>query len=261
MSLPITATIITLNEERNIEGVVRSAQRVCDEVVVVDSESRDRTCEIARDLGARVYVQPYLGDGLQKDFGVQFAKNRWILSIDADERLEDSAVACIRGLGLETTPHDAFAFRRKTFVGDKWMRIWYPDYATRLYDRTRCRYLPVPGHSRVDAKNPKKLKCDLLHYSYADWSDMVRRIDKFSSRGARALHEQGRRAHAWDPVGHGLVSFVKHYFVRKGFRDGLDGLTIAIISAVGTYMKYAMLIERQRKADGVRAGRQRHGSR
>lgn len=259
MSLPITATIITLDEERNIEGVILSARQVCDEIIVVDSESRDRTCEIARRLGAQVLVQPYLGDGPQKDFGVRFAKNRWILSIDADERLEDSAVACILGLDLETTRHDAFALRRKTFVGEKWMRIWYPDYVTRLYDKTRCRYLPVPGHSHVDARDLERLRCDLLHYSYADWSDMVRRIDKFSARGARALYEQGRRARSWDPVGHGLASFVKHYVVQRGFRDGLDGLTIAIISAVGTYMKYAILIERQLRESGARAGRRRQG--
>jgi glycosyltransferase involved in cell wall biosynthesis len=128
----ITATIITLNEEANVSGVVASAFTVCDEVLVIDSGSGDRTAELAEAAGATVHVQPYLGDGPQKDFGVQFARNDWILSIDGDERLEDSAIRCIRSLDLARTSYDAFAFRRKTFVGDRWMRIWYPDYVARL---------------------------------------------------------------------------------------------------------------------------------
>ncbi len=243
MSLPITATIITLNEERNVAEVIRSAQRVCDEVIVVDSESADRTCEIARQLGARVFVQPYLGDGPQKDFGVQFARNRWIFSIDADERLEEGAAAAIRSLDLERTPHDAFAFRRKTFVGNRWMKIWYPDYVTRLYDQTRCRYLPVIGHSHVAAKNLKRLACDLLHYSYRDYRDYLRRIDKFSARGARAIVDSGRRVGPLGPALHGLGAFLRYYVGKRGFAYGLDGLTISVLSAFGTYMKYVLAIE------------------
>jgi glycosyltransferase involved in cell wall biosynthesis len=244
----ISATIITLNEEANVAAVVASALAVCDEVIVVDSGSEDRTVELARSAGAVVHVQPYLGDGPQKDFGVRFARNDWILSIDADERLEESAIRCIRSLDLSRTPHDAFAFRRKTFVGDRWIRVWYPDYVTRLYDRRRCRYLPVIGHSHVDAKNLKRLKCDLLHYSYRDWSDMIRRIDKFASRGARALYESGKTANAFSAAGHGMASFLRQYVVRRGFLDGMDGLTVSAISALNTYMKYAMLAEKRRSA-------------
>ena len=90
--MKITANIITLNEEKNIEEVIKSVQTVCDEVLVVDSLSSDRTCEIAESLGAKVIKQSYLGDGPQKAFGAPYASNDWILSIDADERLDLNAI-------------------------------------------------------------------------------------------------------------------------------------------------------------------------
>ena len=199
--------------------------------------------------GKRVYLQAYLGDGLQKDHGVQYASNDWILSLDADERLEKEMVETINNLDLKNSKHDAYAFRRKTFVGDRWQKIWYPDFVTRLYDKNRCRYLPVKGHSKVDAKNLSELRVDMLHFSYKDFSDMVQKIDKFSFRGAKMLHEKGKKVSFLSPLSHGLSTFIRKYFLKKGIFYGLDGLTISIISAFGTYMKYAMLIELQKKSD------------
>lgn len=91
--MKITGSIITLNEENNIKDCIESMLTVCDEIIVVDSESNDKTVEISRSLGAKVYIQPYLGDGPQKAFGVQYASNDWILSIDADERLEQDMIS------------------------------------------------------------------------------------------------------------------------------------------------------------------------
>ena len=95
----ITGTVITLNEEENIKDCLESMFRVCDEVIVVDSISSDNTVELAREMGAKVYIQEFLGHGLQKDYGVRIAKHDWILSIDADERLDDTVVACVTVTG------------------------------------------------------------------------------------------------------------------------------------------------------------------
>jgi len=247
---PITATIITLNEERNVEAAVASALLVCDEVIVVDSESTDRTRELAEKAGARVLVQAYLGDGKQKDFGVDHAKNEWILSLDADERLDADAVAALSALDFENAPHDAYALRRKTFIGKRFIRVWYPDYVTRLYDRRRCRYLPVGGHSHVDAKNLRRLSCHLLHYSFADYGDYMRRSEKFSTRGARILFEKGRRASALGALLHGAGAFLRQYIVRGGIFHGLDGLIVAVTTAHGVFMKYAMLAAMNRERRG-----------
>ena len=234
----ITATIITLNEEENIEAVIRSVQQVCDEVIVVDSQSSDKTV-----------VQPYLGDGLQKDFGVQYAKNDWILSIDADERLDTDMVEEILGLELEKSDHDGYAFRRKSYIGNRWQKLWYPDYVIRLYDKNRCRYLPVKGHSHVDAKNLKKLDSHILHYTYKDLSDMAQKIDKFSHRSAKMMYEKGKKISHFTPAIRGFMAFFKKYVLKRGFMYGLDGLTVSLFAGFNTYLKYAMLIEKNENTD------------
>jgi glycosyltransferase involved in cell wall biosynthesis len=243
MSKNITATIITLNEEENIKDCINSVKKVCDEVIVVDSKSTDKTVEIAKSLGVKVIIQEYLGDGLQKDFGVGFAKNDWILSIDADERLDDDMLQDILSLDLKNSSFDAYAFRRKNYIGDRLQKIWYPDYVTRLYDKNRCRYLPIRGHSKVDSKNLKKLNSHIIHYTYKDLSDMARKIDKFSARSALMMYEKGKKVSVCAPIIHGCAAFLKKYILKKGFLYGLDGLSVSLFSGFNSYLKYAMLIE------------------
>ena len=239
----ITATIITLNEEDNIKECIKSVQTVCNEIIVVDSLSSDNTVKIAKELGAKVILQKYLGDGLQKDFGVQFASNEWVLSIDADERLDEDMIKEIKSLNLNDTKNDAYAFRRKSYIANRWQKLWYPDYVTRLYNKNRCRYLPVKGHSKVDSKNLKKLKSHILHYTYADLSDMARKIDKFSHRSAKMMFENGKKVSSFTPAVRGFMAFFKKYILKKGFLYGLDGLSVSLFAGFNTYLKYAMLIE------------------
>lgn len=248
MPLPITATIITLNEERNIEAVIASARRVCDQVVVVDSESTDRTAELARSAGAQVVVQPYLGDGPQKHHGVQSAKNDWILSLDADERLSDELVRAIEGIDLATAPEASFAFSRRTFVGEKWIKVWYPDYTTRLYHKERAAYAKEIGHASVIGTPTRKVRADILHYSFTGYADLIGRVRKFSERGARQVLERGGVVNCFSPVLHGAAAFLKHYIVAGGIFHGIDGLNISVNSAFVAYMKYAIALEMKRKA-------------
>lgn len=224
--------------------MIRSVQRVCNEVIVIDSVSSDATVEIAERLGAKVYIQPYLGDGLQKDFGVQYASNDWILSMDADERLDEDMADAITALDLDKSGHDAYAFRRKSYIGNRWQKLWYPDYVIRLYDKNRCRYLPVKGHSHVNAENLKKLDCHILHYTYKDLSDMAQKIDKFSHRSAKMMFENGKKVSPFAPALRGFMAFFKKYILKRGFMYGLDGLTVSLFAGFNTYLKYAMLIEK-----------------
>lgn len=243
--MKITANIITLNEEKNIEEVIKSVQEVCDEVLVVDSLSTDRTCEIAESLGAKVRRQAYLGDGGQKAFGAPLAQNDWILSIDADERLDTNAIAAIKMLDLEHTSFDAFSFARKTYVGEKFVRLWYPDRVTRLYNRTKCNFSTLKGHAKVETTNVKDLHADMLHYSYANFNEMIKTSHKFITRGAKLAFEDGKRATAFDPFLHGMGALFKTLILKRGVFDGLVGWNVAIISAFSSYMKYALMVEMQ----------------
>lgn len=243
--MKITANIITLNEEKNIEGVIRSVLAVCDEVLVIDSESSDKTREIAESLGARVIIQPYLGDGAQKAYGAPFAKNEWILSIDADERLDENALQVIRSLDLDHTYYHAFSFARKTYIGKHFIKLWYPDRVTRLYNRTHCGFSTAGGHAKVQTENVKDLHADMLHYSYENYSEMVKTSHKFITRGARIAYEEGKRASSYDPFVHGCGALFKALILKGGMFHGIHGWNVAIISAFSSYMKYAIMLELQ----------------
>ena len=243
----ITGTVITLNEEKNIRACLESMFRVCEEIIVVDSISSDKTVEIAREMGAKIFIQEFLGHGRQKDYGVPIAQHDWILSIDADERLDDNVVACVKSLDLANTPYDGFAFNRKTFLGNKWMKVWYPEYVVRLYNKQKARYMPVACHAKVDAKNVKKLPCDLLHYAFEDYGDYAGRTVATSARVAKQMFENRKSVSSFSPILHSLGSFMRRYLLNKGFLYGLDGLNISVISSFYTYMKYAFLIEMYKK--------------
>lgn len=247
--MKITANIITLNEEANIEACIRSARRVCAEVLVVDSFSTDRTVEIAESLGAKVVKQAYLGDGPQKAFGAPLASNDWILSLDADERLDEDAVRAITSLDLENTSFDAFSFARKTFVGTHQIRQWYPDRVSRLYNRTRCGFSTAGGHARVETQNVKVLNAHLLHYSYPDYAAMIKTTHKFITRGARIAHEEGKRASKLDPLVHGFGALFKALILKKGLFYGVYDWHVAVISAYSSYMKYVVMQDLQAREE------------
>ncbi|PHO14261.1 glycosyl transferase [Malaciobacter marinus] len=246
MELKITANIITLNEEKNIKEVIKSVQTVCDEVLVIDSLSSDKTCEIAESLGAKVIKQEYLGDGPQKAFGAPFAKNDWVLSIDADERLDLNAIKEIKKLDLENTTFDAFSFARKTYVGDNFIKLWYPDRVTRLYNRRKCAYSTAKGHAKVETENICDLEADMLHYSYEDYIHMIRTTEKFIKRGAVLAYEDGKRANVFDPFIHGVGALFKTLILKGGAFHGINGWNVAIVSAFSSYMKYAIMLEMQK---------------
>ena len=243
--MKITANIITLNEEKHIESIIKSVQKVCDEVLVVDSLSSDRTCAIAESLGAKVVKQAYLGDGAQKAFGAPLAKNDWILSIDADERLDLNAIEAIKNIDLDETKYDAFSFARKTYVGKAFIKLWYPDRVTRLYNRKKCSYTTAGGHARVETTNIQNLEADMLHYSYENYSQMIKTSHKFITRGARLSYEDGKRAGSFDPFLHGVGALFKALVLKGGAFHGINGWNVAIISAFSSYMKYALMLEMQ----------------
>ncbi|GEK73152.1 MULTISPECIES: glycosyltransferase family 2 protein [Halomonas] len=241
---PISGIIITLNEADNVTDCIASLQRVCDEVIVVDSGSQDDTVALAEAAGARVIHQPYLGDGPQKAFAVPQAAHDWILALDADERLDDDAVAAIQGLALDD-PQQAFRFRRRNFAGRHWIRAagFYPDPVTRLYNRTTSGYLPKKAHSSVQAPSVTDLDAHLRHFTYRDLSHWISRIDALSSRDAWAMKERGKRPSAVRPALHAATATFRKLILKGGLFQGADGFTVAMTTAFHAYMKYAKLNE------------------
>lgn len=240
----ISGTIITYNEEDHIEACITSLGRVCDEVLVVDSLSTDRTCEIARAAGARVVLQKYLGEGRQRGVTEKEAAHDWILALDADERLDDEMAVGIAGLDF-TDPEVAYEFNRKSFLGNRWLRGpgWYPDFITRLYNRSKAGYADRYGHAGVIAPRVVRAPGHILHYTYDDVSDWIAKINQVTSLDARGMFEAGRRPSQWKPALSALASLVRQLIVRGGLFRGMDGRTIAVTSAFRSYIKYLKLNE------------------
>lgn len=243
MQKNISATIITLNEKKHIKDVIQNVQKICNEVIVVDSFSSDETCSIAKELGAKVIEQKYLGDGGQKAFCEQFATNEWILSIDADERLEVEAIEYLRNFDFENAQFDAYSFRRKSFIGKKFIRQWYPDRVIRLYRKSACGYNTKGEHGAVICDNVKELDIDMLHYSFDDFGVLVSKADRFAVNLAKVRFAEGKRASWYDPFIHGFGAFFKGLILKGGIFGGLHEWHVAFASAYNSYMKYVVMLE------------------
>lgn len=246
----ITGIIITLNEEKNIKDCILSLDKVCDEIIVVDSLSKDNTVQIAKDLGARVYLQEYLGDGPQKAFGVKYAENDWILSLDADERLEDDLVEKVSSLELDNE-NIAYAFKRRNFVGSHWIKAagFYPDYVTRLYNRKTSGYLEKKAHSKVEAPKIKKIKAHITHYTYESYANWVERLCWLSNHDAWAYYKDGKKAKKYKPIWSAIGAFLQKFIVKGGMFQGIDGITVTLTTIFRAYMKYTILNEIHKTRD------------
>jgi len=245
----ITGIIITLNEEQNIKDCILSLRKICNEIIVVDSESTDKTCEIAENLGAKVHIQQYLGDGLQKNVGLKYASNLWVFSLDADERLTQELADTINALDLNNTSYWGYALRRRNYIGSRWIRScgWYPDYLVRLFRQDKLKYSQTRQHASVSCENTQKLQADIIHYAYNNIGELFSKSARnYSSRSAKIMYLGGKKANVFSPLFHGASAFIGSYLFRGGFLGGVDGLTISLSNACNAYLKYAKLLEYQR---------------
>jgi glycosyltransferase involved in cell wall biosynthesis len=239
--MKISATIVTLNEERNIARAIESL-RCVDEVLVVDSGSSDRTCEIAARLGARIIEESWRGYAAQKNFASAQAAHPWILSLDADEMVSEELEADILALKKDGPRCDGYAMPRLAQYLGRWIQHsgWYPDRKVRLYHRDRAAWVGEYVHESVQVNgNVGRLDGKLLHFTCDSLSAHMRTLDHYTTLAARQL----RAAHTAVPLRHLIVdppwTFLRTYLIQRGFLDGPQGLTIAWMAALYTFLKYA----------------------
>lgn len=237
----LSATIVTLNEERKIARTMESL-RCCDEIVVLDSGSTDRTCAIARSLQARVIEEPWRGYAAQKNRAAECASNDWILSVDADETLTEELEGEILLLKQEGFNCDAYQMPRMAQYLGRWIRHggWYPDRKVRLYDRRKATWRGDFVHESVAVNGTiGKLHGALHHFTCDSLSEHLQTLDRYTTLAAAELRA-GRRTPGYarmvfDPA----WTFVRTYILRRGFLDGFPGLSIAYFAALYTFLKYA----------------------
>lgn len=243
----ISATIITLNEEKNIARCLQSLQGVADEIVVIDSFSTDKTEAICKEFGVTFLLHPFEGHIQQKNYAVEKASHSMVLALDADEALSEELKASVLEV-KNTGGNDAYQFSRLTNYCGRWVKYagWYPDKKLRLWDKSKGKWGGTNPHDKVMMDNGATtgyLKGDLLHYSYYTISQHVAQTNSFSEIAAKEAFRKGKKSSQLKILLNPWFTFIKKYFFQKGFTGGWTGFTICINSAYGKFLKYIKLRE------------------
>jgi glycosyltransferase involved in cell wall biosynthesis len=240
----LTATIIAQDEERDLPDCIASVRGFCDEILVVDGGSRDRTREVAAAGGARLLERPFDDFARQHEFARTEARGEWILSIDADERASPE----LRAVSIGDAA--AYALPFKNHFRGIWLRHggFWPDRHVRLFRRDACSYDPLRSvHEKLIVRGPTaRLDAPILHYTYDSLDDCLRKMDRYAEQAARMLHAQGARAGAWEVALRPLWRFLRGYFLRAGFLDGAAGAAMAWARSYEAFHRYARLWELSR---------------
>ena len=235
----LSAIVITKNEAANI-GACLDSVSFADERIVVDSASQDDTAAIATSRHASVAEHEFTGFGDQKNFALSLAKNDWVLSIDADERVTPALAAEIHS-AIDEAQFDGFEIpRSSSFCGREIKHSgWQPDYVLRLFRRGRARFSDDTVHERVICAGPiARLSAPLTHTPVVRLEDALSRMDRYSTAGAAMLMSRGHKVFFASGILHGLWSFFRSYIIRAGFLDGPEGFLLAVANAEGSYYRY-----------------------
>jgi glycosyltransferase involved in cell wall biosynthesis len=243
----ITAVIITKNEERNIQRCLDSLKPVVEEIIVVDSNSTDHTVALCRQAGAKVIVQSWLGYGPQKNLGNNAASHDYILSIDADEALDEQLIKSIleeKSRGFQ----GIYQVSRFNYYYGKFIRHGadYPDKKIRLFNRTNTRWDEKDVHETLlidPAQKTTLLKGHLLHYTYYRVEEHILKINYYTNLAAQDYFKRGKKASIFKIIFSPLNTFIQSYLLKRGFLNGLHGFILAIMHAYAAFARYVKLWE------------------
>lgn len=250
MNIPVTVTVLTKNSQKYLNEVL-SALALFDEVVVCDTGSKDNTLEIAKRFpNVVIYERPFIGFGPTHNIASSLAKNDWILSVDSDEIVTQPLAEEIQQLAL--TRGSVYSFPRHNEYREKWIRWcgWHPDRQIRLYNRLDTKFTDAQVHEAVDASclNKVSLSSPLRHYSYANVHDFLEKMQTYSTLFAQQY--QGKKSSSLGKaISHGLYTFFKSYFLKRGFMGGQEGFEISLYNANTAFYKYLKLAEANRQTD------------
>jgi glycosyltransferase involved in cell wall biosynthesis len=253
-NIKLSAAIITLNEEANLERTLKSISEIVDEIVILDSGSTDRTKEIAEKFNSQFYQQPFRNYGSQRNDCYKLCKGQWILAIDADEVVSSELANEIKKIITNNnTKHiitdKVFEINRRTIAFGKIFKYggWGNSYAMRLFlngagyfseENTVHEYF-VSDFPVI--KLPKNAL--IYHYSYQSWDDYFARFNKYTTLAANDYKKKGKRATILNILINPFFAFIKFYFLKFGFLDGLAGFYAAVVSSLYVFTKYLKIKE------------------
>jgi glycosyltransferase involved in cell wall biosynthesis len=247
----LTVITITRDEERNIQECLESVQWA-DQLVVVDSGSRDRTVELARGYTGDVYSIDWAGYGHARNIALEHAAGEWILWLDADERVSAELAAEIRDLlGRDESGFSGYSVARRAFFLGKWIKHcgWYPSRVVRLFRKERGKFSENRVHERLELQGEVgTLQHDLLHYTDPNLQQYLAKFNKYTTLAAQDMASNGKSFRLWDLLVRPPFTFVKMYILRLGFLDGIHGFILSVLSSAYVFSKYAKLWELTRPA-------------
>lgn len=245
MREPLSVLVPTMNEESNIRACLESL-RWADEVVVVDSGSADRTAEIARTIADRVLVHKYVNSAAQKSWALPQLKHRWVLIVDADERVPPLLRAEIERVLADPARSDGYWIRRanKFFGRPICSAGWQRDKVLRLFDRTKGAYGPLHVHEEIEIRGRVALlHARLFHDTYRDLDHYFDKFARYARWSATDLKVRGIRASAVRLLFRPWLRFIRMYVLEGGFREGRHGIVLCMLAAFSVFTKYARLWE------------------
>jgi len=249
--LPLSVSIISFNEEANIGRTLRSIRTIASEIVVVDSHSKDGTRRIAETYGAKVYEEDWKGHILQKNSALEKCTQPWILALDCDEVVSPELCSSIVD-AVKMSSHPGYQINRRTFYLGKLLRYaWQPDWNLRLVRRDADPlWVGYDPHDRLQVSGAdKRLRGDLIHYSYKDLEDHMQRLTAYARITAHSYHRNGKRFHWHNLLINPFAAFFKKYVLKRAFLDGSQGFFVSMSSFMYVFLKYLFLWEIEKAGD------------
>ena len=244
--IKISAVVITFNEEKDIGLCIRTLKTVADEIVIVDSFSKDNTKAICLKEGVKFIEHVFEGHIQQKNFALTQATHDYVLSLDADEYLSEELIASIRAI-KDSGNHQAYSMNRVTGIGGRWIYStdWYPDRKLRLWNKAVGAWGGYNPHDTVILKEGTSvlhLKGNLMHDGYEDYNDLMNKANQYARIFANANRNK-KSSSVFKAIYKSLYTFIRNYILKWGFTSGFDGLVISCANTYYTFFKYAMLRE------------------
>ena len=244
----LSVLIATKNSEDTIERAINSVKELATEIIVVDSGSTDKTVEIAKNLGAKVYFKEWVNYGVQCNFMISKANGEFLFILDSDEEVSKELRNSIKEMLGKENQADCYEVNRKTYyMGDFLNHVWQPEWKPRIFKKGKVKY-----EERVHAKpicegKKERLKGDLYHYSYKSLRHHMEKTIYFARETANLMYEKGKKPKLYNFIINPSIYFFKFFVLKKGFLDGYRGLIVSAIGSMYGFLKYAFLYEKYLK--------------
>lgn len=248
----LSVVVLTKNEASRITKCLESV-KWADEIIVVDDESSDNTIELARRYTDKIFVRKMDVEGRQRNWAYSQAKNNWVLSLDADEQVTPELKEEIKKILAGNPKENGFTIPRRNYIGDYWVKYggWYPSSQLKLFRKDKFRYEEVGVHPRAFMDDPcGHLKSDIIHYSYRDFEDFLRKLNSQTSWEAKKWFDQNKPMRLGRFLWRTCDRFMRTYFGKKGYKDGFIGFVIAFFASlyqILSYLKYRELVLKKKE--------------